>query len=160
MVTLLIDNVRLSGSIHFNGPWGFLPPSKIIPPLDCKSLKKPRNGYFPYPVEEIFDNVCLHNHVFQSSMVWFLIRDKDDFVFTSNSPIGKDVWDDAVQHRAAMIIQRRFLNWRRERRIKAITVIQRNCNNWIDKPITKDGKEGIACRIMKKKLYKSGRKVF
>ena len=44
----------------------------------------------------------------------------------------------------------KYYYYKKSCEICAARVIQKNCSNWIDKPITKDGKFGISARILKK----------
>lgn len=49
---------------------------------------------------------------------------------------------------SAKVIQRYYRRYRRYRiRDSAARIIQRACDNWIDKPYTADGKVGISARI-------------
>ena len=62
-------------------------------------------------------------------------------------------WMQCVEHEAAFMIQRAYRIYVfRKKRQEAAKVIQRAVSAWIDKPITKDGKLGITCRIMRNKF--------
>lgn len=55
-------------------------------------------------------------------------------------------------HRGTMArrIQRAFRIYLEKKRDRAARIIQKGCQNWIDRPVTKGGKLGIACRLISK----------
>jgi len=82
-----------------------------------------------------------------------VIADDPHFEFHRD---GLHIWDHSeilFYHKsvAARRIQKAYRRYRRDR---AARIIQRACANWIDKPITADGKLGIACRLIQQWLPK------
>lgn len=83
-----------------------------------------------------------------SGFLQILAMVQQDVFLTGNPEITFfKVNTDTRLHKAARIIQKAFRAWRFRKRDVAARIIQRNCNNWIDKPYTADGKVGISARI-------------
>lgn len=79
----------------------------------------------------------------------------DDSFVIDQSGIGLESYKELrLVHTSSIArkIQNAYRQYIMRKRDFAARIIQKACNNWIDKPITNDGKTGISCRIYQRRV--------
>lgn len=125
---------------------------KLYPAIDWLSLDDPRPWFVQLPCEKLLINETIterafYQRIYNLGTIWLT-----EGRFLTNMTLCVDTHLFISRNQLAAWKIQRVFRMHLKKRNNAARVIQKGCAAWIDKPITRDRKTGIACRILLRKV--------